>query len=194
MKALIVYHTKTGHTREAAEDIASGLAEKGVDCTVEAAGDLNGATADVSGYDIVLVGSPTYGIRRYRRPAKHIGQFLDSLGTDGLKGKVVGAFTVKHPVSRLQVGINTVLLLVPRVLGGLRTTRKVYMAEKRGDWLVSNIEKRLTAIGGEVVTGGPVVKAGASWSLWKGPAAKPADEEAFVEFGRRVAAQAGADT
>jgi menaquinone-dependent protoporphyrinogen IX oxidase len=159
MKAIIVYHSKTGHTREAAEDIARGLAEKGVDCTVTAAGELSGATGDISGYDIVLVGTPTYGNRRYRLPAKPVEQFLGSLGTDGLKGKVTGAFTVN--------------------------------AGAGGSKLVPNIEAHLSSMGGKVVTGGPVVRAGAILSLWTGPAAKPADREKCVEFGRRVAAQAG---
>ena len=41
MKALIVYHTKTGHTKRAAEDIARGLAEEGVDSTIRAARELS---------------------------------------------------------------------------------------------------------------------------------------------------------
>ena len=34
MKALIIYHTKTGHTRRAAEDISEGLRSEGVDVTI----------------------------------------------------------------------------------------------------------------------------------------------------------------
>ena len=37
MKALIIYHSKTGHTKAAADDIARGLEEKGVEVTVEEA-------------------------------------------------------------------------------------------------------------------------------------------------------------
>jgi flavodoxin len=93
MKALIVYHSKTGHTRQAAEDIARGLTSEGVEVDVKSAGDLTGKKA-VEGFDIVLFGTPTYGNRRYSLPAKQVESFIKSLEPDGLVGKTVGAFAV----------------------------------------------------------------------------------------------------
>ena len=92
MKALIVYHTKTGHTRDAADDVARGLAARGVECDVKPAAEATGA--GMGGYDVVLVGTPTYGQRRYQKPAKSVERFLASLGPRGLEGKTAGAFAV----------------------------------------------------------------------------------------------------
>ena len=93
MKALIVYFSKTGHTKQAALDIARGLESCGVECAVEAAENAK-AAADVSEYEILAVGSPTYGNRRYRLPARQVNDFLDSLSPGSLEGKTCGAFTV----------------------------------------------------------------------------------------------------
>ncbi|MBU1671396.1 MAG: flavodoxin domain-containing protein [Actinobacteria bacterium] len=93
MNALIVYHSKTGHTRQAADDIARGLVSEGVEADVKAADGLSGKGA-LDGYDIVLFGTPTYGNRRYNLPAKPVDDLMKSLAPGGLEGKTVGAFTV----------------------------------------------------------------------------------------------------
>jgi flavodoxin len=92
MKALIVYHTKTGHTLDAANDVAKGLGQKGVEATVKKAVDVR--PGDIKGYDIFVAGTPTYGNTRYNAPAKGVAQLLDSLEPSGLKGKYAGSFTV----------------------------------------------------------------------------------------------------
>lgn len=92
MKALIVYHTRTGHTRDAADDIARGLTDGGVECVVKPAAEAAGEGA--GSYDIVLFGTPTYGQRMYHKPAKSVEGFLESLGPRGLEGKTAGAFAV----------------------------------------------------------------------------------------------------
>lgn len=159
MKALIVYYSKTGHTDAAARDIARGLESAGADCSMESAGDRT-ARPDISTYDIVAVGSPTYGNRRYKLPARQVSDFLDSISTGGLDGKVCGAFTVN--------------------------------AGWGGGKLLSSMESALERLGGRVVRGGPVVKAGAPLSLWKGPDASPSDVSQCEEFGRRLAEAANA--
>ncbi|MBU4194059.1 MAG: flavodoxin domain-containing protein [Actinobacteria bacterium] len=93
MKALIVYHTKTGHTEQAALDVARGLESCGVECAACAAANAK-AAADISEYEILAVGSPTYGNRRYRLPARQVSDFLDSLSSGKLEGKTCGVFTV----------------------------------------------------------------------------------------------------
>jgi flavodoxin len=91
MKALIVYHSKTGHTLKASEDIAKGLEESGVKVTIKPAKEVK--PADVAGYDIFLAGTPTYGSTMYKAPAKSVARLLDSLKPDGLSGKYAGTFT-----------------------------------------------------------------------------------------------------
>lgn len=92
MKALIAYYSKTGHTLEAANDIAAGLKESGVDVTIKKAEDIS--PADVASCGIFVAGSPTYGNTRYKAPAKAVARLLDSLEPSGLKGKSAGAFSV----------------------------------------------------------------------------------------------------
>lgn len=160
MKALIVYHTKTGHTAQAARDIARGLEEGGVGCVVASAHDFmdKKVELEVGEYDIVIVGTPTYGNRRYRLPAKPIEKFLESLPDGALEEKLCGAFAVN-------AGIG---------------------ASK----LVKSMEAVLAEKGGKVIPGGPAVKAGAPLSLWKGPDASAADVEKCMEYGRRIAGSA----
>ena len=91
MKALIVFHSKTGHTSQAAEDIAAGLRESGVD--VDLRRPPEAIRLDLDDYEIVIIGTPTYGHRRYKKPAAPISEFLESLKPDDLTGKTTGAFT-----------------------------------------------------------------------------------------------------
>lgn len=95
MKALVIYHTKTGHTLKAAEDIARGISKSGIECVIKAASSLTGSgKSDLDEFDIVIFGTPTYGNRLYRLPARPVEKFLDSLSPHGLEGKACGAFAV----------------------------------------------------------------------------------------------------
>ena len=58
MRALIIYHTNTGHTRRAAEDISEGLKGQGVDVSIQAANELAGW--DVADQSVIIVGSPCH--------------------------------------------------------------------------------------------------------------------------------------
>jgi NAD(P)H dehydrogenase (quinone) len=92
MKALIIYHSKTGHTKAAADDIARGLDEKGVEVTIEEAAKADPASA--SDYDILLIGSPTYAQTRYKAAAKPVERFIDAMKSDALSGHIAGGFSV----------------------------------------------------------------------------------------------------
>ena len=158
VQALIVYHSKTGHTKQAAEDVARGLEGEGVGCVLKPAGEPGTDLVrglDIDDFDIVLAGSPTYGNRLYRLPARPVERFMNSLSPGGLKGKTCGAFTVN--------------------------------AGRGGGALVGAMEGLLKKLGGKVVSGGPVVKAGAPLSLYKGPDASVEDVRKCEEFGKKVA-------
>jgi flavorubredoxin len=94
MNALIVYHTVTGHTRRAAEDIAEGLRSEGVSARLQAASEMTGW--DVADVAIVMVGSPCHAgsvaIRSGLSGA--IRSVLKKLGASALAGKVGGGFSV----------------------------------------------------------------------------------------------------
>lgn len=153
MKALIIYYSKTGHTESAAKDIARGLQEKGAAVDVVSIKQFQPGT--IRSYDILAVGTPTYGQTRYKQAAGPIQKFLDSLTPMALDNRIAGAFSVN--------------------------------AGMGGDKVVAAIEKHLARLGATVITGGPVQKAGAPLSLWKGPDARQGDVDKAVEYGRRLA-------
>lgn len=87
-KALVLYFSKSGHTKRMAEAIAEGLGQASVSVTL-----LDVAKAKVEeldGADAVVLGSPTY----YGTMAAQMKDFLDrSVKFHGkLSGKIGGAF------------------------------------------------------------------------------------------------------
>lgn len=156
-RALIVYHTKTGHTRQAAEDLAAGLTESS-DVTVELKLAAAMPAVNLAAYDLIIVGSPCWaGSLRvlFSGVAGPIARWLGGLATDALKGKAVAAFSVNCS------------------FGGHAT--------------VEGLEGLLSDLGGQVVVPGVVVKAGAPLSLWRGPDASAEDREKLRQFGRELA-------
>ena len=94
MRALIVYHTNTGHTRRAAEDISEGLRSEGLDVNIQAAGEM--AAWDVADQSVIIVGSPCHaGSLAIRAGVSGpIRSVLKRLEPSTLRGKVAGAFSV----------------------------------------------------------------------------------------------------
>ncbi len=94
MRALIVYHTNTGHTRRAAEDISEGLRSEGLDVSIQAASE--GAAWDVADQSVIIVGSPCHaGSLAIRAGVSGpIRSVLKRLEPSTLRGKVAGAFSV----------------------------------------------------------------------------------------------------
>jgi flavorubredoxin len=86
-KALLVFSTRTGETKDIADLIAEGLRIQGADATVVNASSINKET-DLEGYDAYVFGSPTYH-----------GEMMQSMKTllflaekANLEGKVGGSF------------------------------------------------------------------------------------------------------
>jgi len=94
MEALIVYHTITGHTRRAAEDIAEGLRSEGAAARLRAASEMT--EWDVVDQSIIAVGSPCHaGSLAIRAGVSGpIRSILKALEASTLTGKVAGAFSV----------------------------------------------------------------------------------------------------
>lgn len=80
-KALLVYHSKTGFTRKISAAFAKGMVKK--DWRVEKTTASRKAPTDISGYDLLVLASPTYEWR----PSARIQDYLKCLGD--LKGKRV---------------------------------------------------------------------------------------------------------
>jgi len=88
MKALVVYDSFFGNTKQVALAIGDGLTSEESCETLH----VSDATPEhLKGLDILIVGSPT----RAFRPTKPITDFLNSIPRDGLKGIKVAAFDTR---------------------------------------------------------------------------------------------------
>ncbi len=85
--ALVLFFSKTGHTKRAAEEVAAGLESAGISATVKGFADTD--PEEVKGFSVVAVGSPTHG----GKPARKVRGFMKGLPKKSLKGKRVAAFT-----------------------------------------------------------------------------------------------------
>lgn len=94
MKAIIIYHTKTGHTLQAAKAVADGLRAHDVDVNIQAARTLTGW--DVADQDIIVVGSPCHAgsVSIRAGVSGPILSLLKKLESGALKNKIAGAFSV----------------------------------------------------------------------------------------------------
>jgi NAD(P)H dehydrogenase (quinone) len=88
-KVLVVYYSRSGHTKAMAEEVAKGAEEAGAEVDLRSVEDAS--VDDLPGYDAVIAGSPTY----YGHMAWEMKRFLDeSVRYHGdLAGKVGGAFS-----------------------------------------------------------------------------------------------------
>ena len=94
MKALVIFHTNTGHTRRAAEDISQGLRNEGVDVSIHAVGEVT--EWDVADQSVIVVGSPCHAgsVAIQAGVSGPIRSVLKRLEPSALTGKVAGAFSV----------------------------------------------------------------------------------------------------
>ncbi len=85
--ALVLFFTKTGHTKRAAEEVAAGLESAGIRATVKGFADTD--PSEIKDFSLLAVGSPTHG----GKPAKKVRGFMKGLPKKSLKGKRVASFT-----------------------------------------------------------------------------------------------------
>ena len=87
-KALVLYYSRSGNTKQMAEIIAEGIKKEGIETVLK---DVSDAKADeLLQYDVIVIGSPTY----YGTMAAEIKKIFDeSVKFHGkLDGKIGGAF------------------------------------------------------------------------------------------------------
>jgi flavodoxin len=85
--ALVTYVSKTGHTQQAAEDVAKGLRLAGAKAVVKKLSEVD--ADELKSYRILAVGSPTHG----GKPARTVRRYLKGLGKKELKGKTAAGFS-----------------------------------------------------------------------------------------------------
>jgi flavodoxin len=91
MKALILYRSYHGNTKQIADAIAKELATQDVESVVQ---DLRQKLPDLSGFDFILIGSPTR-MARVNRKAK---QVLNQIRKKGVGEKPLAVFDTYGPV------------------------------------------------------------------------------------------------
>ena len=87
MKALVVYDTVYGNTRQIAEAIAKGI---GADTEIVRAGQVG--QVDLSNIDLLVVGSPTLG----GRASEPMQTFIAGLSADSVRGKRFATFDTRY--------------------------------------------------------------------------------------------------
>ncbi len=92
MRVLILYHTKTGHTLEAANAAAEGIRGAGSTADLVAVSDFD--AAKVKSYDALIIGSPCWWGSVATGIATPIREALDDLASGALQGKGCGAISV----------------------------------------------------------------------------------------------------
>ena len=92
MKVMIVYHTKTGHTLEAANAVAEGIRSAGSEAELITAKQFSASR--VAGYDALIAGSPCWFGSVVGGIAAPLQSALESLGAGALQGKKCAAISV----------------------------------------------------------------------------------------------------
>lgn len=91
MNALLLYHTKTGHTLEAANAIVQGIQSAGGSVTLVLAKDFT--PQSINQYDVFIVGSPCWGGSVASGVAAPIAEAIKKI-TNEVRGKLCAGFSV----------------------------------------------------------------------------------------------------
>ena len=94
MKALVVYDSTYGNTEKIARAVGAALTG---DVKVLRAGEVN--AAELNSYDLLVIGSPTYG----GRPMPSVVELLNIIPESAIKGKNVAAFDTRIPTKLAKI-------------------------------------------------------------------------------------------
>jgi flavodoxin len=94
MKALVVYDSTYSNTEKIAKAIGTALTG---DVKVLRAAEAN--PAELNSYDLIVIGSPTYG----GRPMPSVADFMNKISESGTKGKKVAAFDTRIPTKIVKI-------------------------------------------------------------------------------------------
>jgi len=94
MKTLVVYDSTYSNTEKIAKAIGSGI--KG-DVKVLHAAEAN--PADFASFDLIVIGSPTYG----GRPMPSVADLMNKISESAVKGKNVAAFDTRIPTKIVKI-------------------------------------------------------------------------------------------
>lgn len=134
LKAIIIYHTRSGNTKSLAEKIKKRL--ESLNITVEVYQDKNFKENDsVKDFDIIGLGSPTH----YYQIAKEFKEFLQKITIFNLKGKKLIVFATGVAKSSPPKICNDITKIMRPT--GVQTIAKIGCVKKPTDEIDSQIEK-----------------------------------------------------
>ena len=137
LKAIIVYHTRTGNTKSLAEKIKKRL--ESLNFVVEIYQDVNFNTIDlIKDFDVICLGSPTH----YRQIAKIFKEFLNKLNNFNFEGKKLIVFaTGVGPKNPPKICNDIVKTMIPT---RIQTIAKIGCVKKPTDDMDSEIERLIS--------------------------------------------------
>ena len=94
MKALVVYDSTYSNTEKIAKAIGAALTG---DVKVLRAAEAN--AAELNSYDLIVIGSPTYG----GRPMPSVADFMNKISESAINGKKVAAFDTRIPTKIVKI-------------------------------------------------------------------------------------------
>ena len=94
MKVLVVYDSTYSNTEKIAKAIGSGIEG---DIKVLRAAEAN--PADFTSFDLIVIGSPTYG----GRPMPSVADLMNKISESAVKGKNVAAFDTRIPTKIVKI-------------------------------------------------------------------------------------------
>jgi flavodoxin len=94
VKALIVYDSTYGNTEKIAKAIGAALTGE---VKVLRAGEVN--PAELNAFDLLVIGSPTYG----GRPMPSVAELLNKIPESAIKGKNIAAFDTRIPTKLAKI-------------------------------------------------------------------------------------------
>jgi len=104
MKSLIIFDSAYGNTEKIARAIGDGLSGEIEVCHIDQAN-----ISKLSGYDMIIIGSPTQG----GKPTVAVQRFLNNILPDGLKNIKVAAFDTRFSEKE----VNLALKLLIKTIG-----------------------------------------------------------------------------
>jgi len=94
VKALIVYDSTYGNTEKIAKAIGAALTGE---VKVLRAGEVN--PAELNAFDLLVIGSPTYG----GRPMPSVAELLNKIPESAIKGRNIAAFDTRIPTKLAKI-------------------------------------------------------------------------------------------
>lgn len=156
MKSFVAYDSAYGNTAKIAEAVNLSLSEYG-DSSVKQVAEV--AKSDLSGIDVLVIGSPTQG----GKPTKSIQKFIEELPSDLLKQTGIAVFDTRFKAGEQKLPLRILLKTI-----GYAATKMAKSIQQRGGNIVSEPQGFIVSDQEGPLKEGEVERAGA-WAARLAP-------------------------